>query len=125
MNSIESPKVFIRYASQLAPAPPATPQIDAQCDCEPNDDCPLELMDFSFATACPYGTVRCCRPPATDATTESQPTTTAPVYETEVLGENQFRPIDLPFLRIPLQQQPLLPVVPQQLAFNQPVTVWQ
>ena len=59
-------KVIIRLASTLStPQPFRRESADDEgngCKCEPIGDCPVELMDFSFALACEHGTVRCCRP---------------------------------------------------------------
>ena len=66
-------KVIIKLASAVAPLPPlstnnnnrkesASDEKENGCSCEKIDSCPIEMMDFSFAVSCSYGTVRCCRP---------------------------------------------------------------
>lgn len=66
----EPTKVIIKLASEMKPSTnknnadqqQGTNEVKNGCSCEKIDSCPVELMDFSFAVSCAYGTVRCCRP---------------------------------------------------------------
>ena len=71
-------KVIIKLASEIKAAAQTSTHKNPDgndashgCNCEKIDSCPIEMMDFSFAVSCSYGTVRCCRPQASIAVTPS------------------------------------------------------
>ena len=143
VNSIASPKVFIRMASEIKPTEKKISNVHSfsdGCKCEPLDECPVEKMDFTFGVSCPFKTVRCCRPvqpivepepqiPTTEeavkgidivtpvsvlqmSSTTPTPVTERPAQETEILGNSQFRPVNLPFMKVPASSEHEHPHVP-------------
>ncbi|KAI9562070.1 hypothetical protein GHT06_013035 [Daphnia sinensis] len=66
------------------------------CRCKPRRDCDEQSIDRKSETSCTAGFVRCCE---TGTKIENHKIEVSP--EAHVLGGNGFRPVQLPFLKMP------------------------
>jgi hypothetical protein len=66
------------------------------CRCKPRKECDEQAIDRKSEIGCSAGNVRCCE---TGANTGNSKTEASP--DAHVLGGNSFRPVQLPFLKMP------------------------
>ena len=79
------------------------PKKTVACRCKPRKECDRlfqsndeQVVERKYENTCPAGFVRCC-----DTGNMGNPKTEITVPEAHLLGSSEFRPVQLPFLKMP------------------------